>query len=111
MEIVQRSLGAHIEGDDKLDSMKQILSLSYDELPGYLKPCFLYFSIFPNNYFIKRMRLIRLWVAEGFVQVREGQMPEEIAESYLNELVNRSLVQIATTTRNGRVSTCRIHDL
>ncbi|THG08777.1 disease resistance protein RPM1-like [Camellia sinensis] len=78
---------------------------------GYLKPCFLYFSIFPNNYFIKRMRLIRLWVAEGFVQVREGQMPEEIAESYLNELVNRSLVQIATTTRNGRVSTCRIHDL
>ncbi|CAL5429413.1 unnamed protein product [Camellia sinensis] len=110
-EIVQRSLGDHIEGDDKLDSMKRILSLSYDELPGYLKACFLYFSIFPNNYFIKRMRLIRLWVAEGFVQVREGQMPEEIAESYLNELVNRSLVQIATTTRNGRVSTCRIHDL
>ncbi|XP_052170141.1 disease resistance protein RPM1-like [Diospyros lotus] len=110
-EKVNRSLGAHIEGNRKLESMKQILLLSYDHLPSYLKVCFLYLSIFPENCFIKRMKLIRLWMAEGFVERREGQMPEEIAEDYLNELVDRSLVQIAKTTRNGRVSACRVHDL
>ncbi|XP_052170482.1 disease resistance protein RPM1-like [Diospyros lotus] len=110
-EKVNRSLGAHIEGNRMLESMKQILSLSYDHLPSYLKVCFLYLSIFPENCFIKRMKLIRLWMAEGFVERREGQMPEEIAEEYLNELNDRSLVQIAKTTRNGRVSACRVHDL
>ncbi|XP_028072760.1 disease resistance protein RPM1-like [Camellia sinensis] len=36
---------------------------------------------------------------------------EEVAEGYLNELINRSLVQVAEMRRDGRVATYRIHDL
>lgn len=38
------------------------------------------------------MRLMRLWVAEGFVEEREGKTMEEVAGEYLNELINRSMV-------------------
>ena len=110
-ESVYRSLGAELEGNNKFDSLKEILLLSYNDLPYYLKSCFLYMSIFPEDYLIRRMRLIRLWMAEGFVEAKGRKTQEEVGEGYLNELVNRSLVQVATRTRNGRVSTCRVHDL
>ncbi|KAA8525582.1 hypothetical protein F0562_007437 [Nyssa sinensis] len=80
-EIIHRSLGAELEASDKLGSMKKILSLSYKDLPYYLKACFLYFSIFPEDDQIKCKRLIRLWIAEGFVEGKAGQTPEEVAES------------------------------
>ncbi|KAA8519216.1 hypothetical protein F0562_013472 [Nyssa sinensis] len=60
---------------------------------------------------IECMRLIRLWIAEGFIEVREGRTLEEVAEGYLNDLVNRSLIQVAERTTYGRVKMCRIHDL
>ncbi|XP_073294583.1 putative late blight resistance protein homolog R1B-16 [Primulina huaijiensis] len=43
-----------------------IFSLSYNHLPAHLKPCFLYFAIFPEDYDIRRSELIKLWIAEGF---------------------------------------------
>ncbi|XP_059626938.1 disease resistance protein RPM1-like [Cornus florida] len=110
-EMVHRSLCDELEGNDKFESMKRILSLSYNDLPYYLKICFLYFCIFPEDYHIKSMNLVRLWTAEGFVEVRAGKTTEEAAEGYLNELVNRSLVQVADTTEDGRPKIIRIHDL
>ncbi|XP_028101130.1 disease susceptibility protein LOV1-like isoform X3 [Camellia sinensis] len=38
---IYRSLGAELEGNDRLLSMNKILSLSYIDLPYYLKFCFL----------------------------------------------------------------------
>ncbi|KAA8521224.1 hypothetical protein F0562_011939 [Nyssa sinensis] len=111
-EMVQRSLGVELEGNVKLESMKRILLLSYNDLPDhYLKICFLYLIIFPEDHMIECMRLIRLWIAEGFIEVREGRTLEEVAEGYLNDLVNRSLIQVAKLTTYGRVRMCRIHDL
>ncbi|KAL7217983.1 hypothetical protein ACSBR2_011248 [Camellia fascicularis] len=82
---IYRSLGAELEGNDKLLSMNKILSLSYIDLPHYLKSCFLYLSVFPEGCFIGHWRLIRLWMAEGFVEMRAGMTKEEVAEGYLNE--------------------------
>ncbi|KAL7188053.1 hypothetical protein ACSBR1_037990 [Camellia fascicularis] len=48
-EMLYRSLGAELEGNDKLESMKKALSLSYNDLPYYLKICFLDLSIFPED--------------------------------------------------------------
>ncbi|CAL5392895.1 unnamed protein product [Camellia sinensis] len=108
---IYRSLGAELQGNDKLLSMNKILSLSYIDLPYYLKFCFLYLSVFPEDCMIDHWRLIRLWVAEGFVESKAGMTIEEVAEGYLNELINRSLVQVADMRRDGRVATYRIHDL
>ncbi|KAM5573623.1 disease resistance protein RPM1-like [Rosa sericea] len=108
---VSGSIGAEIEGNDQLDNMKKLLYLSYTDLPYHLKSCFLYLSIFPDLYKIEHMRLIRLWLAEGFVIGKEGRTPEEVAESYLRELLDRSLIQAAETSTDGRVKSYRIHDL
>ncbi|KAK6251560.1 NB-ARC - like 10 [Theobroma cacao] len=110
-ETVYLSLGAEIEDNSRLMNFKEVLLLSFNDLPYHLKSCFLYLSIFPENHLIESMRLIRLWIAEGFVEVKEGKTQEEVAEDYLNELLNRSMIQIAGTTNDGRVKTCRIHDL
>ncbi|XP_059639126.1 disease resistance protein RPM1-like [Cornus florida] len=111
-DMLNRSLGGELQGNNKLQSMKNILSLSYNDLPWYLKICFLYLSIFPEDHEIECMKLIRLWTAEGFVQIREaGKTIEEVAEGYLYELLNRSLIQVAETSVDGRARTCRIHDL
>ncbi|KAL7217982.1 hypothetical protein ACSBR2_011247 [Camellia fascicularis] len=108
---INRSLAAELQGNDKLQSMMKILSLSYVDLPYYLKFCFLYLSVFPKDCLIDHWRLIRLWVAEGFVESRAGMTIEEVAEGYLNELINRSLVQVAEMRNDRRVETYRIHDL
>ena len=36
---------------------------------------------------------------------------EDDAEDYLEELIDRSLIQVATKRLDGGVRTCRIHDL
>ncbi|KAF3449655.1 hypothetical protein FNV43_RR10386 [Rhamnella rubrinervis] len=106
-----RTIGPEIEGNGKLDNMKRVLSLSFNDLPYYLKSCFLYLSMFPDFRKIENMRLIRLWIAEGFVIEKEGKTPEEVAEGYLKELLDRSLIQAARITNDGRIKSCQIHDL
>uniref|UniRef100_F6HA34 Disease resistance protein RPM1 n=1 Tax=Vitis vinifera TaxID=29760 RepID=F6HA34_VITVI len=66
------SLGSQLESNPHLENITKILSLSYDDLPHYLKSCFLYFAIFPEDYPINCGRLIRLWIAEGFVKGKKG---------------------------------------
>ncbi|KAF3773332.1 putative disease resistance RPP13-like protein 3 [Nymphaea thermarum] len=93
-------------------SIISILKLSYDELPLHLKPCFLYCGLFPEDHLIKRNKLIRLWIAEGFIEERSGMTVEEVGENYMLQLIDRSMLQIAETSTDGRrVKSCSIHDL
>ncbi|KAK4787904.1 hypothetical protein SAY86_011737 [Trapa natans] len=110
-ELIKRSLRAEIDGNDRLKKINQVLSLSFKDLPYYLKSCFLLLSVFPEGDRIKRMRLIRLWIAEGFVEAKEGRTLEEVAGDYFDELMNRSLLQLTRATNDGRVKECRIHHL
>ncbi|KAH7545446.1 hypothetical protein FEM48_Zijuj01G0094800 [Ziziphus jujuba var. spinosa] len=73
--------------------IERILQLSFEDLPDNLRSCFLYLSLFPNGYPIKRGRLIRLWIAEGFVKGTQVHTSEEVAETYMNILIERNLVQ------------------
>ncbi|KAL7209093.1 hypothetical protein ACSBR1_030776 [Camellia fascicularis] len=110
-ERLYRRLGAELEGNDELESMEKALSLSYNDLPYYLKFCFLYLSIFSDDPRIWCRTVIRLWTAEGFVNAIEGKTIEEVANGYLNELFNRSLIQVAKRYPDGRPSHFHIHDL
>ncbi|KAK3435285.1 LOW QUALITY PROTEIN: hypothetical protein EUGRSUZ_D02633 [Eucalyptus grandis] len=93
-DLVRRCLRSEIDGNDKLKNMKKVLSLSFNDLPYYLKSCLLQISVFPEGHVIERMRLIRHWVTEGFVEMKDAKTMEEVADDYLNELVNRSLIQV-----------------
>ncbi|KAK4787028.1 hypothetical protein SAY86_010861 [Trapa natans] len=110
-DLIQRSLRAEMDGNHKLKKIDQVLSLSFKDLPYYLKSCFLHLSVFPDGDGIKRMRLIRLWIAEGFVEAKEGRTLEEVAGDYFDELMSRSLLQSTRITSDGRVKECRIHHL
>lgn len=105
------SLSSELESNPHLSSLTRILSLSYHHLPYYLKSCVLYFGIFPEDYSISCERLVRLWIAEGFVRVTKGKTLEEVAEGYLTELINRSLVQVSKVHIGGKARRCRVHDL
>uniref|UniRef100_A0A7N2LM41 Uncharacterized protein n=1 Tax=Quercus lobata TaxID=97700 RepID=A0A7N2LM41_QUELO len=96
--------------DDK-KKCKDILALSYTHLPRYLKPCFLYFGVYPEDYEIPVRQLIQLWIAEGFIEVTRNSTLEDVAEDYLENLIDRSLIQVASRRTDGGVKTCRIHDL
>ncbi|XP_059438430.1 probable disease resistance protein At1g58602 [Corylus avellana] len=96
---------------EKTKICKDILALSYTHLSRHLKPCFLYFGVFPEDFEISVRRLVRLWIAEGFIQNTGRRRMEDVAEDYLEELIDLSLIQVASREENGRVKTCRIHDL
>ncbi|XVE93771.1 hypothetical protein REPUB_Repub01dG0223400 [Reevesia pubescens] len=89
----------------------EVLALSYDDLPAYLKPCFLYLSIFPEDYEIPAAKLIQLWVAEDLVGGEGEEMVEDVAEGYLKELAERYMVQVGKRDACLKIKTCRMHDL
>jgi disease resistance protein RPM1 len=106
------SLSSELECNPHLTSITNILSLSYHDLPCYLKSCFLYFGIFPENYSISCPRLLWLWVAEGFIKGKKGKPLEDVAEEYLLELIHRNLVQVSFGEHDYEIfRKYRIHDL
>ncbi|KAE8671947.1 Disease resistance protein RPP8 [Hibiscus syriacus] len=96
-------------------AVNSILALSYNDLPYHLKPCFLYLGHYPEDWEISKKELVRLWIAEGFIspspESREMLM-EDAGYQILDELINRSLVQLGRRDYTGtNVKTCRLHDL
>ncbi|GAB4854514.1 hypothetical protein Ancab_023094 [Ancistrocladus abbreviatus] len=95
-------------------NVRDMLALSYRELPYDLKPCFLYLALFPEDCEIPAGMLMRMWASEGFVssqQLSQGETLEDAARQHLDELIQRCIVQVATRNYAGKVKTVRIHDL
>ncbi|XP_047947831.1 probable disease resistance protein At1g58602 [Salvia hispanica] len=98
-----------------------VLNLSYESLPYYLKPCFLYMGIFNEDETILALDLYTMWIAQGMISYEStGDKKESlmhIAELYLNELASRSIVQVEirlaydVTNRNGKYFACKLHDV
>ncbi|KAJ0080727.1 hypothetical protein Patl1_09745 [Pistacia atlantica] len=93
-------------------SVMASLQMSYDELPTYLKPCLLCFSIYPEDFKIHGEQIVHWWVGEGIVQGNNSWTATELGYEYLSELANRCLID-AVNRRNydGRVYSCKMHDL
>ncbi|KAE8793616.1 hypothetical protein D1007_31647 [Hordeum vulgare] len=89
-----------------------ILKVSLEDLPFDLKNCFLHCALSPEDYVLKRRKTTRQWITAGFITVRdESNTLEEVAEGYLAELVNRSLLQVVERNYTGRLKECRMHDV
>ncbi|RLM74332.1 hypothetical protein C2845_PM15G16520 [Panicum miliaceum] len=91
--------------DHATGQVSSILNLSIDDLPYHLK------SIYPEDFFVKRKILIRMWIAEGFVEEKNHATMEDVADDYLNQLAQRSLLQIVMKNEFGRAKRFQIHDL
>jgi len=110
-EKVRASTGYALQIKQDPGGMESILSLSYSDLPQHLKTCLLYLSVFPEDYDIERGSLLRRWIAEGFIKEEGGLIAEDVAESYFNELINRSMIIPVDIDRSGKVRVCRLHDM
>ncbi|XP_047978960.1 putative late blight resistance protein homolog R1B-16 [Salvia hispanica] len=92
-----------------------ILSLSYNHLSQHLRKCFLYMSGFPQDYEIRASELIKLWVAEDFFVHRKRQIDsktvKESAEESLEDLVKQSLVLVTRRKIDGKIKSCRLHNM
>ncbi|KQK07844.1 hypothetical protein BRADI_2g37990v3 [Brachypodium distachyon] len=97
---------------DVIPDVDMILKVSLEDLPYDLKNCFLQCALVPEDYEIKRRRIMRHWIAAGFIREKEeNKTLEEVAEGYLTELVNRSLLQVVKRNHAGRLKCCRLHDV
>ncbi|KAK3199623.1 hypothetical protein Dsin_023038 [Dipteronia sinensis] len=88
----QRASSSH--GGEQQNELEGI-EKCYKNLSPNIRYCFLYFCNFPANYFVKRGKLFRLWIAEQFIENdRRNRTKEEVADEYLNELIKRNLVYV-----------------
>ncbi|XP_065633822.1 disease resistance protein RGA2-like [Quercus suber] len=93
------------------EGIMPILKLSYDHLPPHLKCCFAYCSLFPKDYLIDKLKLIQLWIAQGFIQSPdEDLLLVDVADDYFKELLWRSFFQEAEKDR-GKNRRFKMHDL
>ena len=84
------------------------LILSYNHLPSYLKRCFAYCAIFPQDYEFKKEELIPLWRAEGLIQQsKDDRRKENVGDKYFCELLSRSFFQLSSSSE----SLFTMHDL
>ncbi|XP_074347549.1 putative disease resistance RPP13-like protein 3 [Apium graveolens] len=93
--------------------IEEILSLSYNDLSLRMRDCFLYLARYPEDHEIYSEELKLQWMAEEFISEADegGEVMEELAEDYLNELINRNLLQVESRGWNRQVESCRVHDL
>lgn len=93
-------------------TVSAVLELSYYDLPPQLKSCFLCLGFFKEDATIKVEKLIQLWIAQGLVpQEGRDETMEEIARSYLDELINRNMIQVKHLRKDYQVKHCQVHDL
>ncbi|XP_038981290.1 disease resistance protein RGA2-like isoform X2 [Phoenix dactylifera] len=87
MDVVQSDIW---EADEK-NEILPALRLSYSRMPAHLKPCFIYCSMFPKDYEFDKDELVRLWMAQGYIQTFGGRRRmEDIGDEYFIDLQRRS---------------------
>ncbi|KAM3391756.1 hypothetical protein ACQJBY_013080 [Aegilops geniculata] len=90
--------------------MKSVIKDRYYQLDVELKMCLLYLSIFPVRQVIEVERLVRLWIAEGFIYGQYHPTTDQekvgIAEGYIRELVRTDLIMHSS---KGMKRTISIH--
>ncbi|RWR85669.1 disease resistance RPP13-like protein 4 [Cinnamomum micranthum f. kanehirae] len=109
--IAQR-LKEEMEEKKKDEPLMLSLGLSYEELPSYLKPCLLCFSMLPEDYSIDVDEIVDWWIGEGFALGSEGRTAFEIGRQCMAELVNRCvLISDEKYPLSGQLWSVKIHDI
>ncbi|KAG2636219.1 hypothetical protein PVAP13_2NG435400 [Panicum virgatum] len=105
---LHKHLGAELESD--LRDIPKVIVSSYDGLPYDLKSIFLYLSIFPENHEIRGTRLVRRWMAEGYIAMQRDMPVEDVAARSYKMLISRSMIQ-PSKVNPGETGRSRIHSM
>ncbi|KAL2243248.1 putative disease resistance protein RGA3 [Sesamum indicum] len=86
------------------------LFLSYNELSPAMKRCFSYCAIFPKDWEIDVDKLIRMWIALGYLTSTGSTSEVELrGKEYFNNLKMRSFFQDFVEHKDGVY--CKMHDI
>jgi hypothetical protein len=98
-------------------SLFRWLDSYFHNCPDELKPCIFYLSIFPRRHSIRRRRLVRRWIAEGYARDTDDNLAELNGEHYFSRLVNLSMltddergVDMAGSGSVRRMAKCNVND-
>ncbi|PHT75156.1 hypothetical protein T459_18678 [Capsicum annuum] len=96
--------------NDPNERCSHVLGLSCNNLTSNLKACLLYFGIFREDTEIQVKYLMRLWMADGFLN-SENDLEGE-AMKCLQDLIDRCLVLVGKKSLNEtNIRSCKVHDL
>ncbi|XP_078158381.1 putative disease resistance protein RGA3 isoform X1 [Carex rostrata] len=90
-----------------VSSIHNAFHLSYEDLSSPLKQCFIFCSLFPEDFKFDQMDLIYQWLAEGYLQDKVDFW--ELGNKYYTELLVRNLLE--ATEHFYDQAECRMHDL
>ncbi|KAJ4769620.1 Nbs-lrr resistance protein [Rhynchospora pubera] len=96
-----------VDGSECID----VIATSYEYLPLAKKLCFLSFAAYPEDKDIEIEDLLRIWVAERLIPQEDTRTLEETAMCFLEDLVQRSMVQVSRKDFDGSIQFCRVHDV
>ncbi|KAG4161078.1 hypothetical protein ERO13_D01G036700v2 [Gossypium hirsutum] len=83
-----------VKGTDK--EIYGRLKFSFDRLKdSNIQNCFLYCSLYPEDYRIPRVELIEYWIDEGFLEIGSRQQLHDRGHTILNRLINNCLLEKA----------------
>ncbi|XP_010269701.1 PREDICTED: putative disease resistance protein RGA3 [Nelumbo nucifera] len=127
LPLAAKALGSLLFGETEEDKWNKILNseiwnlpndpiipalrLSYYHLPGHLKRCFAYSSIFPKGFEFDREKLVFLWMAEGLLQPEHGKEMEDIGDEYFNHLLQATFFQQSRLNKSRYVMHNLMNDL
>ncbi|XP_057793120.1 putative late blight resistance protein homolog R1B-16 [Salvia miltiorrhiza] len=109
-ESIRKNLSSVVNLDNDKHCLK-LLKMSYNHLPIYLKPCFLYMGVFEEDDSVRVLTLVKLWVSEGFLKPMNNKSLETIAKEFLKDLVDRNLILVDQLGSTGNIKRVKIHDL
>uniref|UniRef100_A0ACD5ZK19 Uncharacterized protein n=1 Tax=Avena sativa TaxID=4498 RepID=A0ACD5ZK19_AVESA len=101
-----------LEKDSRFHNLKGLFTWMqsyFDGCPDSLKPCIFYLSVFPLGHNIRRMRLIRRWVAEGYSRDKFGSTIGKQGELLFSELIKLSIIQRQQQESPRKVDMCQVN--
>ncbi|XP_073149244.1 uncharacterized protein [Henckelia pumila] len=104
-QLIARTMNSTIMSEEQL---KGILYFAYNYLPLHLKACFRSMIIFVGDGELSIPKLVGHWIDEGLVGQLGSKSPQEVAEEFLKDLMDRSLVVVCKRNKKGEAETCGI---
>uniref|UniRef100_A0ACD5TRE5 Uncharacterized protein n=1 Tax=Avena sativa TaxID=4498 RepID=A0ACD5TRE5_AVESA len=98
MEILENfsnNFGYTLKVHARFRSLKGLFSWMqsyFDACSDLVKPCIFYLSVFPANHNIRRRRLLRRWVAEGYSRDTIGSSADQTGKALFSELATLSII-------------------
>ncbi|KAJ9692903.1 hypothetical protein PVL29_011825 [Vitis rotundifolia] len=91
--------------------LSRALLLSYYDLPPPLKLCFSYCAVFPKDHTVQIDHLIKLWMAQSYLDSKSDREMETIGREYFENLAGRSFFQDFEKDVEGNIIRCKMHDI